>query len=38
MVDGSGTTWPVTIGAAPAAWKPYIFGVRVVVPAVISSE
>src|SRR3954468_3118887 len=29
MVDGAATTAPVTIGAAPAAWKPRITGVCV---------
>ena len=29
MVSGSSTGWPSTIGAAPAAWKPHICGVRV---------
>ena len=29
IVDGSGTTAPVTIGAAPEAWNPYISGVCV---------
>jgi len=26
IVSGCSTGWPSTIGAAPAAWKPYIFG------------
>ena len=37
MVDGSGTTAPLTIGAAPEAWNPYIFGVLVALPASTSS-
>ena len=37
IVDGSATAWPLTIGAAPLAWKPYIFGVRVAFPAARSS-
>ncbi len=32
-VSGSATGWPSTIGAAPAAWKPYIRGVPAVSPA-----
>ncbi len=32
MVLGDSTTLPVTIGAAPAAWKPHIRGVRVAGP------
>jgi hypothetical protein len=28
IVSGSSTGWPRTIGAAPAAWKPHIRGVR----------
>ena len=38
IVDGSGTTCPVTIGAAPAAWKPYIRGAFVALPSRRSSE
>ena len=33
MVDGAGTRCPVTIGAAPAAWKPSIRGRRLAVPS-----
>jgi hypothetical protein len=37
IVDGSSTTLPVTIGAAPEAWNPYIFGSLVLLPAWLSS-
>ena len=33
MVEGWLTTWPKTIGAAPAAWKPRIFGRLVAGPS-----
>ena len=33
MVSGFSTTWPSTIGAAPAAWNPNIVGSRVDLPA-----
>ena len=29
MVSGWSIGWPLTIGAAPAAWKPHMIGVRV---------
>ena len=32
-VSGSSTGWPSTSGAAPAAWKAHIRGVRVALPA-----
>jgi hypothetical protein len=38
MVCGSATTAPVTIGAAPAAWKPHIRGVRVAGPSAAYSR
>src|SRR6266516_891341 len=38
MVCGSLTTAPVTIGAAPEAWKPNILGRRLAFPASSSSE
>ena len=36
-IEGSRTAVPSTIGAAPAAWKPYILGVRVALPPATSS-
>ena len=33
IVLGFSTTAPFTMGAAPAAWKPHILGVRVAVPS-----
>ena len=33
MVSGFSTTWPSTMGAAPAAWKPSIRGSLVERPA-----
>ena len=33
IVDGLGTGFPSTIGAAPAAWKPNIAGGRATTPA-----
>jgi hypothetical protein len=38
MVDGSRTAAPLTMGAAPAAWKPNIRGSRVALPAAWSSR
>ena len=32
MVSGSSMGWPLTMGAAPAAWKPHIRGVCVAGP------
>jgi hypothetical protein len=37
IVSGSFTTWPSTIGALPAAWKPNILGNWVVAPIASSS-
>src|SRR4051794_14413205 len=37
IVDGSGTTSPRTIGAAPDAWNPNMRGVRDALPAAASS-
>jgi len=33
IVCGCSTGWPITIGAAPLAWKPHIRGARVARPA-----
>ena len=38
IVDGSWTTCPLTIGAAPEAWKPNIFGSWVELAASRSSR
>jgi hypothetical protein len=38
IVVGFSTTWPDTIGAAPAAWKPHICGVRVAMPSAAYSR
>jgi hypothetical protein len=38
IVLGFSTTWPVTIGAAPAAWKPHMRGVRVAMPSAAYSS
>src|SRR3954471_4791693 len=38
IVVGCSTTAPLTIGAAPAAWKPHIRGVLVAVPSAAYSR
>ena len=38
MVSGSRTGSPRTIGAEPEAWKPNMRGIRVALPAAMSSR